>query len=431
MLDFGLAIEEEFGRPLADANRRGTRHARPISAPETVGGEIARPDAQSDVYSLGRDALRMPGSAGPFDAPTPVRPLSRGPRRCAARAARLIRPCHADLAVVTGHGLERDRSRRYRSAAALADDLERASRAGRSPRGGPAARPRVALARREPRLAAAISAAIVIAIGGFAWISVVAGCAAEAIAEKNKDLSTRTHLAEAKVQAEAKRTHRDRKGRTTCSVSRSAGVEGARQQADTPCGRPPGQDRGVRRVAGKAKVVVEGHARHPGLKDHEAKLAEIRLRAKPPAPPIRSGIRSRRSSAAFEFEIPKDRWWHAQLSELVLDLEGRSQDEKTGLFSEGTSESTAGGKIVRRRLERRASERSSSRRGEALEGSDRRDRDVPEYRGMVLAPQLGLLPIGPDPESDCGSSFTCIGRSAERGADGKLVVNESMGWFSC
>ena len=65
----------------------------------------------------------------------------------------------------------------------------------------------------------------------------------------------------------------------------------------------------------KAKVLVEGNASHPGVMDHEAKLAEIRLRAKPPRSPesIEAGPGSVEAGrAVYEFEDPKDRWWHAQ-----------------------------------------------------------------------------------------------------------------------
>ena len=52
LLDFGLAIEEEpDGRSLT---RTGEAPGTPAYlAPETVNGEVVRPDAQSDVYALG------------------------------------------------------------------------------------------------------------------------------------------------------------------------------------------------------------------------------------------------------------------------------------------------------------------------------------------------------------------------------------------
>jgi serine/threonine protein kinase/Flp pilus assembly protein TadD len=123
LLDFGLAIAEDAeGRSLT---RTGEAPGTPAYlAPETVSGEVSRPDAQGDVYSLGVTLYEALALRRPFDAPTRVA-LYHAIVAGGARDVRsLNRDVSRDLAVVTSVAMERDRGRRYRSALALAEDLE-------------------------------------------------------------------------------------------------------------------------------------------------------------------------------------------------------------------------------------------------------------------------------------------------------------------
>jgi formylglycine-generating enzyme required for sulfatase activity len=52
----------------------------------------------------------------------------------------------------------------------------------------------------------------------------------------------------------------------------------------------------------------------------------------------------------------------------------------------------------------------------------------PKYDGLVIAPQLGLLPIGRDPDSRLWEfAHLATGAPAEHGADGKLFLKEETG----
>jgi len=186
LLDFGLAITEESeGQTLT---RTGETAGTPAYlAPELVGGERARPDAQCDVYALGVTLYECLALRRPFEAPTPaalylaiVSGVTPG-----------LRAVPRDLAVVVATAMERDRSRRYRSAAAFAEDLE-ACVAGRPV----AARPvplsgRVARwARREPRQAVLAGllalATLAAAVLGGTWLSARDEVrAADALARRN------------------------------------------------------------------------------------------------------------------------------------------------------------------------------------------------------------------------------------------------------
>jgi len=175
LVDFGLAITEESdGHSLT---RTGETPGTPAYlAPEIVDGELARPDAQSDVYALGVTLYECLSLRRPFDAPTPLalyRAIGSG---VAPELHRVNKSVPRDLAVVVATAMERDRHRRYRSAAALATDLE-ACVLGRPIAARPVPIPgRIARwARREPRQAVLASAlmtsASAVAVFGGNWLA--------------------------------------------------------------------------------------------------------------------------------------------------------------------------------------------------------------------------------------------------------------------
>ncbi|MBL8861701.1 MAG: protein kinase [Planctomycetes bacterium] len=127
LVDFGLAIDEDPGS--AALTRSGDTAGTPAyTAPEIIAGEQARHDARGDVYALGVTLYECLTLRRPFEGPTPAALYGAilGESPVAVRA--LNRQVPRDLAVVVTTAMERDRSRRYASAAALADDLERCLR---------------------------------------------------------------------------------------------------------------------------------------------------------------------------------------------------------------------------------------------------------------------------------------------------------------
>ncbi len=135
----------------------------------------------------------------------------------------------------------------------------------------------------------------------------------------------------------------------------------------------------------------------------------------------------------YEFADGEDRWWHAQLSKLVSDLES-FRDEKTGgLYSPGISEEHGWGIVKRAEYARRIQDRSldGPRAKKLWDDAIAAIAASPEYGGLKLSPQLGLLPIGPDPASGLWE-FSHLATAedfepVERGADGEIVLREAMG----
>lgn len=131
----------------------------------------------------------------------------------------------------------------------------------------------------------------------------------------------------------------------------------------------------------------------------------------------------------YEFADARDRWWHAQLDQLIADLRAFA-DPDTGLYSAGISPEHGWGIGKRREFAAKIAERST-------DGAEAQQRWAAalaaiaastKYSGLQLVPQLGLLPLGPDPTTGLWEfAHLQTGEPAERAADGKLLLRESTG----
>jgi formylglycine-generating enzyme required for sulfatase activity/serine/threonine protein kinase len=130
----------------------------------------------------------------------------------------------------------------------------------------------------------------------------------------------------------------------------------------------------------------------------------------------------------FPPENAEARWWNAQLTKLIDGLEALS-DEDTGLLSaEGVSPEH--GWSVPKRLA--FAERLDAGFAAGGELARRWESALPAIRaavpGLDLRPQMGLVPIGPDPESGLWEFWhVATGAEPERDASGKLVLTDEMG----
>ncbi len=129
----------------------------------------------------------------------------------------------------------------------------------------------------------------------------------------------------------------------------------------------------------------------------------------------------------WRFEREEDRWWHGQLRKLVAAIEEFAEPE-TGLV-DGVAPGHGWG--VARRLEhaRTLAERSledpEARRlwAQAIAAIADPAR-TPAYGGLSIAPQLGLLPLGPDPRSGLWEfAHLASGAVPARGDDGALRID--------
>jgi len=122
---------------------------------------------------------------------------------------------------------------------------------------------------------------------------------------------------------------------------------------------------------------------------HLAQLAELEARALP----------DRDAAGGVLFQRTDDQWWHAQLSKMIAEIQAFADPEQ-GLI-EGTSERW--GWSIGRRLEFAVEVEELTVSGEKAVAAWARAVDAirahPDYGGLELSPQLGLIPLGPDSES--------------------------------
>ena len=125
----------------------------------------------------------------------------------------------------------------------------------------------------------------------------------------------------------------------------------------------------------------------------------------------------------YAFADAQDAWWHGALVDLVSGLVAFSSDEPFG-------ETIAN---VRKRLEfaetieRRSITDCREAWDEAI-ASIADTQECPQYGGLELKPQLGLVPIGLDPDSGLWEFWHVqTGERPARDGDGKLVLTDETG----
>ncbi len=166
LTDFGLARHVDADATAsADGRIRGTPA---YMAPELVSAGDVRADVRGDIYSLGVVLYELLTGEVPFRGSLRMVLMQvleeepRPPRRCDESIPR-------DLETICLKAMDKEPSRRYPSAAAMADDLRRFldDRPVRARPLGPAARA-LRWCRRRPRIAA-LAAATALAVLGMAW----------------------------------------------------------------------------------------------------------------------------------------------------------------------------------------------------------------------------------------------------------------------
>jgi formylglycine-generating enzyme required for sulfatase activity len=425
-------------------------------APEQAQGRIAELGPRSDVYSVGAMLYHLLANAMPYvpagasvGSRAVLDQLLQGPPRALFE---LRRDLPAELVAICERAMARDAQDRYPGMSNMADDLRAflERRVVHAYETGAWAEAKMWV-RRNKSLAASLAVAVLLLIAGLTASLVFKARSDEnaRIAAANEVRATeREQLAlwRAADLAVATRTAQEneqvatQKANDVLSLSAIQDLMELADRADALWPASPENLPLYEAWLSDARILIEGQAddpvrgvkRRPGLAEHAAKLAEIRSRGRPVSadPGDAPRLPERASSLEYEFEDSGDRWWHAQLSKLVSDLEAFRDEQRGGLFSAGTSEEHGWGIEKRLEFARTIAERSVSgpqARARWEEASAAIEK-LPEYRSLKLEPQLGLLPIGADPDSGLWEfAHLQTGDPAERDAHGKLVVDEAMG----
>ena len=129
VLDFGLARITDPDGTLTTATYEVGRimGTLPYMSPEEVRGDVGAIDVRSDLYSLGVILFELLTNELPYTVrrnalPEAIRIIcEENPRR----GSSIERALRGDLDVILSRALEKDPNRRYQSAAALSEDIER------------------------------------------------------------------------------------------------------------------------------------------------------------------------------------------------------------------------------------------------------------------------------------------------------------------
>ncbi len=415
IIDFGLAHDDDSeGVTLTRTGQfLGTLA---YMSPEQIRGERDGIDRRSDVYSMGVTL---------FECCTLLRPFEGGSRHEliqaitteAPRRPRSINPrLTKDLEAIILTALDRDPRRRYQSAAELADDLGRYQR--REPIRARPVGPVVRSARwvRRNALLSTTTGVIIFALVGIAVVLYQRNRdVTEALEEtrreraekvlvldENARLADEKRLEAAIVEAETLVPPRPELIVELEDWQREYGplarrLETYRKDLDEIRGRAlPYSEEERRRDFGVELAELEGYevalrrleeeriekgdlilpAQHAQRRDDTyRRIAELET--------VLAGRRSWRFAAAAE------QLSHDLLARLVAGLEHFAHDE-TGCM-----------KVVERRIaDCRAIHRVTiEKAAEAWSACRERIRTGHRYSGLDLAPQLGLIPLGPDPDS--------------------------------
>lgn len=412
LMDFGLAWADSGDEPALTLT--GDLVGTPAyMSPEQLAPGGVPVDLRTDVYSLGATLYECLTLTRPLDAPTREglhrQILAHDP----APARRLNPWIPRELGIVLETALEKDRDRRYQTALDVAEELRRVRMLEpiRAKPAGPWLR-LIRWAQREPATAAALVFTILFLAGlagVYAWKS------AE-VSHSNVELQG----ALTRVSEEKERVTR-LKDRWMLRLL----LERAQELY------PPGPDLveplatwladaaeltaslpGHRAARSAIEERAESYTEEQKQRDHpqawqeltavEREMADLAaVQARTESPSERSVIArtlqefdrerqslevrvSRRLTRPFGDE---KEWIRELLTDLVLQIE--ALDKPNGIVAD-----------VRSRLERaRAIGRTLVDHAEAWAAARARIRSNPRYRGLRLEPQLGLIPLGPDPHS--------------------------------
>lgn len=444
VVDFGLA------RDLGGATGHASLTADHVGSPSYMAPEQLDPargaiDARTDVWALGVVLYECLAGARPFEAATQSALfdaiLRSEPRPLRARAPQVS----ADLAVVVATAMAKEPGLRYASAQALAADLARVRR------GEPiAARPiglvgsLVRWIRRNP-LVASLLAAVLLALGSGLVVAAALWQRAAANLRDWERLADGRKLAQLQKAADTDLVRAIPEMVPAFDAWLAAAAE--------LLSRKPDHERALAALRARAKPWSATTAVLEEQRDDQLKRDRAAVEARdvflkqhlaafdldPPPPERRAAMRAQLLRAiadnaavlaamtkaidertCYEFDDLRDQLQHDEIRDLVLGLRWLS-----GEIGERTT--TVAAMQKRRDTALTLRQRTIDDHRDAWNAAAARVLADPAYRGLRLVPQLGLVPLGPDPASKL-EEFAApeTGELPQRDATGRIAVTPEM-----
>ncbi len=457
IIDFGVAKVLHQG--LAErslATRPGQLVGTPAAmSPEQAQGTDAEVDTRTDIYSLGLVLYELLADRPPIDSKrassaslgdlqkmiceeVPPPPSLHSSLRAGRRGM------HRDLDWVVLRALEKDRERRYATVEELAADVRRAAVGDPVSVGPPSRwyRWRKLLAKHQ--VAAGLIGALLLSLVVGFGISMRFFLREQASHQEVLMLADAQRLEEAEraaktlwpahpEQVEAMEewlaviaeplvgrlpAHRDRLSRLRKEAQPYTVEQRERDQREHPLARERKELERRRAALTMTDDFHRRRAREPApVRDHviamqEQKIASVEAKLKEVGPRTRGRL-------SWHFEDAERQWQHDTLAALVTRLEVfAGEDPRVGTIAQ-----------VRARLEEARTLASRTLHDERVA----EDWDFacfaiaehPRYDGFELSPQLGLVPLGPDPDSDLWE-FAVVqsGEVPSRLESGELLLSE-------
>ncbi|MBI5365166.1 MAG: SUMF1/EgtB/PvdO family nonheme iron enzyme, partial [Planctomycetes bacterium] len=352
-------------------------------------------------------------------------------RRRGTTARALARELRGDLDAIVLTAMRKEPERRYASVERLADDLARFL-AGR-----PVAAKGESFSYRARKLAArhrfatgALLLALFVLVSAAIAVGISARTAKARLVEVQR-LSDLRQLTDLRARAEELWP-----ARPTQLPGMQAWLEAARTLHDRGTDHASALERLRARAlpydAQQRELDRAGHPRRSELDAARVRLASLRWRLEHESGDVRAlperiatlereigelehAVLERRTWA---FTDPADRWEHDELVQLLDELAGFAAP-KSGAIDRMRSRAELAEALEKDLGDTHA---EAWRAAIATIGDPAR---APHYGGLVLTPQIGLAPLGPDPESGLWEfAELSTGRPPERGADGRLAIGE-------
>ena len=357
LLDFGLARDDDPDAPAL--TQTGDLFGTPAyMSPEQLLGQRIGVDRRTDVWSLGITLHECLTLQRPFTAPTRQALYQMIMTQSAPNPRQVNSHIPPELSVVVATALEKDRDRRYQTAEELADELQRI-RLYQPIHAKPAGR-WLRIRRWAQRNPGAAAAAICLTVGFLVSMF----------------LLREQIIANQMTEAEAERADRQRQ-------------------------RAEDEKRAYTRLANARKLElliresrvelwpatpdkVEPRNGQPSMTEWIKRAGDLAREM----PQMRADLAELENETGLENE---EKWRRERLGELVADLEEFVADTTVGVTIKEMEARREFARTIRERTIVEPADKWRDARNGVLQNK--------KYGGLTLKPQLGLIPIGPDPVS--------------------------------
>ncbi len=469
ILDFGLAQDVEGD--LSTLTQSGELFGTPsYMSPEQLRPAPNKLDRRTDIWSLGVTLFECLSLKMPFDAPTRDGIYQAIQSQDPPDLRRLNRNVSRDLRIVVATALARDRGHRYQTAAALAEDLRRVRM--REPIRAKPVSPIVRLLRwgqRNPALAAALAGLFGVLAAGLATSLYFLRAARAALNDYDRlgalpTLQRLTKEAESLWPAEpsmvkamehwidqadalVKQLPELRTVLTTLQGSENvAPYTDADREADIDANTAQHEEElsiarqrralladairtaESRSVGQPAPISSSAPASRPIAQLDPGKIPGMRARMADLDAAIAGLDAKRHARRTWKFTGDAkgaDQFRHDTLADIVRGLSTFAEEDPThGVLANVRDRLTFANKVRHATIDSYQAKWQLAKAAIAAE---------PKYHRLEITEQLGLIPIGPDPQSGLWefahlrTTTPGVDPVPERGGDGRLIITEDTG----